>query len=156
MKNLPWEPSITGCHGRFYIRSTSSPTPSQPAALSDKYCCEGRRSGLLPGISGLSLIHILEASTFYEKTGNGEHDSCMAGWVANAEPDNTYRPLFTSVNAGAGGNRSFYRNPEVDALVDDAAINRDKDAVAKDYQTVLQTLSDDAVWLPLYLSLIHI
>lgn len=95
-------------------------------------------------------IEQMEASTFYEKTGNGEHDACMAGWVANAEPDNTYRPLFTSVNAGPGGNRSFYRNPEVDALVDDAATNRDKDAVAKDYQTVLQTLSDDAVWVPLY------
>ncbi|MDD3251596.1 MAG: ABC transporter substrate-binding protein [Lachnospiraceae bacterium] len=95
-------------------------------------------------------IEQMEASTFYERTGNGEHDACMAGWVANAEPDNTYRPLFTSANAGAGGNRSFYKNPEVDALVDDAATNRDKDAVAKDYQTVLETISADAIWTPLY------
>lgn len=95
-------------------------------------------------------IEQMEASTFYEKTGNGEHDACLAGWVANAEPDNTYRPLFTSERAGAGGNRSFYKNPEVDALVDDAAVNRDKAAVQKDYETILKTISDDAVWVPLY------
>lgn len=95
-------------------------------------------------------IEQMEASTFYEKTGNSEHDSCIAGWVANAEPDNTYRPLFTSGNAGAGGNRSFYKNPEIDKLVDDAATNSDKAAVQKDYETILKTLSDEAVWVPLY------
>lgn len=95
-------------------------------------------------------IEQMEASTFYEKTGNSEHDSCIAGWVANAEPDNTYRPLFTSGNAGAGGNRSFYMNPEVDKLVDDAAVNSDKAAVQKDYETILKTVSDDAVWVPLF------
>ena len=95
-------------------------------------------------------IEQMEASTFYERTGKGEHDSCIAGWVANAEPDNTYRPLFISANAGAGGNRSFYKNPEVDKLVDDAAVNRDPAAVQKDYETILQTVSDDAIWVPLY------
>ncbi len=95
-------------------------------------------------------IEQMEASTFYEKTGNGEHDSCLAGWVANAEPDNTYRPLFVSADTGAGGNRSYYKNPEVDKLVDDASVNLDKAAVQKDYETILKTLSDDAVWVPLY------
>lgn len=95
-------------------------------------------------------IEQMEASTFYERTGNGEHEACMAGWVANAEPDNTYRPLFTSEKAGAGGNRSFYKNPEVDALVDDAATNPDPAKVQEDYETILKTLSEDAVWVPLY------
>lgn len=95
-------------------------------------------------------IEQMEASTFYERTGNGEHDACLAGWVANAEPDNTYRPLFTSEKAGAGGNRSFYKNPEVDALVDDAAVNPDKAKVQEDYETILKILSEDAVWVPLY------
>ncbi|MGN0159734.1 MAG: ABC transporter substrate-binding protein [Brotaphodocola sp.] len=95
-------------------------------------------------------IEQMEASTFYEKTGNGEHDSCLAGWVANAEPDNTYRPLFTSSRAGAGGNRAFYMNPEVDALVDDAATNRDAAAVQKDYEEITKIISEDAIWVPLY------
>ncbi len=95
-------------------------------------------------------IEQMESSTFYDKTGKGEHEACMSGWVANAEPDNTYRPLFTSEKAGAGGNRAWYMNPEVDKLVDDAAVNPDKAAVQKDYETVLQTLSEDAVWVPLY------
>lgn len=95
-------------------------------------------------------IEQMEASTFYDRTGKGEHAACMSGWVANAEPDNTYRPLFTSEKAGPGGNRSFYKNPEVDALVDDAAVNLDKDKVAEDYKTVLKTISEDAIWAPLY------
>ncbi len=95
-------------------------------------------------------IDQMEASTFYEKTGNGEHDACLSGWVANAEPDNTYRPLFTSEKAGPGGNRSFYKNPEVDKLVDDAATNRDAAAIQKDYETITRTISEDAIWVPLY------
>lgn len=95
-------------------------------------------------------IEQMESATFFEKTGKGEHDACLTGWVANAEPDNTYRPLFTSANVGDGGNRAFYQNPEVDKLVDDAATNSDKAAVQKDYETILQTVSDDAIWVPLF------
>ena len=95
-------------------------------------------------------IEPMEGSTFFEKTGKGEHEACLAGWVANAEPDNTYRPLFTSEKAGPGGNRSFYKNEEVDKLVDDAAVNPDKATVQKDYEEILRILSEDAVWVPLY------
>lgn len=96
-------------------------------------------------------IEQMESSTFYEKTGKGEHDACMAGWVANAEPDNTYRPLFTSSKAGPGGNRTFYKNPEVDTLVDDASTNRDKAKVEQDYKDILKIVSEDAIWCPLYM-----
>lgn len=95
-------------------------------------------------------IEMMESATFFEKTGNGEHNACMTGWVANAEPDNTYRPLFTSANVGSGGNRAFYVNEEVDKLVDDAATNRDAAAVQKDYEKILEIVSGDAVWVPLY------
>lgn len=95
-------------------------------------------------------IEQMEASTYYERTGKGEHDAFLGGWVANAEPDNTYRPLLTSEKAGPGGNRSFYKNPEVDALVDDAATNRDKDQVAEDYKQITAIASGDAIWCPLY------
>lgn len=95
-------------------------------------------------------IEQMEASTFFERTGKGEQDACMTGWVANAEPDNTYRPLFTSEKAGAGGNRAFYKNPVVDALIDDAASNSDKAAVEKNYREVQKILSEDAIWVPLY------
>ena len=104
----------------------------------------------LANIGVTMKIEQMEGSTFFEKTANGEHEACLAGWVANAEPDNTYRPLFTSEKAGPGGNRSFYKNEEVDKLVDDAAVNPDKAAVQKDYEEVLRILSEDAVWVPLY------
>ena len=95
-------------------------------------------------------IEQMESSTFYERTGNGEHDACMQGWAENAEPDNTYRPLFMSKNAGAGGNRAFYKNPEVDALIDDAATNRDAAKIDEDYKKITEIVSEDAIWVPLY------
>ena len=95
-------------------------------------------------------IEQMEASTFYERVGKGEHDACMQGWAQNAEPDNTYRPLFTSQSAGPGGNRAFYKNPEVDALIDDAATNRDPAKIDEDYKKVTEIVSDDAIWVPLY------
>ena len=55
-----------------------------------------------------------------------------------------------SKNAGAGGNRAFYKNPEVDALIDDAATNRDAAKVDEDYKKITEIVSDDAIWVPLY------
>lgn len=95
-------------------------------------------------------IEQVETSVFYEKTGSGEHDACLSGWAANAEPDNTFRPLFTSEKVDKGGNYSFYMNPVVDALVDDAAVNRDAAVVKKDYASIQKLVSEDAIWVPLY------
>lgn len=94
-------------------------------------------------------IEMMESATFYERTGKGEHQAAISGWIANAEPDNTYRPLFTSYSVGDGGNRSFYSNPEVDALVDDAAVNPDPAAVSADHKQILEILVNDAIWVPL-------
>ena len=94
-------------------------------------------------------IEMMESATFYERTGKGEHQAALSGWIANAEPDNTYRPLFTSYSMGDGGNRSFYSNPQVDALVDDAAVNSDPAAVSADHKQILELLVNDAIWVPL-------
>ena len=50
---------------------------------------------------------------------------------------------------GDGGNRSFYSNPQVDALVDDAAVNSDPAAVSADHKQILELLVNDAIWVPL-------
>lgn len=92
-------------------------------------------------------IEQMEASTFYEKCGNGENEAYMAGWIANAEPDNTYRALWTD---DGGNNYSHYSNQTVNELVNVAATSLDKDEVENAYKTVLATISDDAVWCPLY------
>ena len=95
-------------------------------------------------------IEQMESATFFEKINKGEHDICISGWVPNAEPDNTYRPLFMSEKAGPGGNRTFYKNPEVDKLVDEAAVSLDQAVVDTDRSKVLEIVSEDAIWVPLF------
>ncbi len=92
-------------------------------------------------------IESMEASTFYEKCGAGEQQAYFAGWVANAEPDNTYRALWTD---DGGNNYSHYSNPTVNDLVNVSATSLDKAEVENAFKTVLATISDDAVWCPLY------
>jgi peptide/nickel transport system substrate-binding protein len=92
-------------------------------------------------------IESMESSTFYEICGAGDQQAFFSGWVANAEPDNTYRALWT--NEG-GNNYSHYNNDTVNGLVNVAATSIDKAEVENAYKTVLATISDDAVWCPLY------
>ncbi|ONI42098.1 hypothetical protein AN396_02405 [Candidatus Epulonipiscium fishelsonii] len=94
-------------------------------------------------------IEMMESSTFFDKTGKGDHDACMTGWSANADPDNTFRPLFSSSTVGDGGNRCFYRNEEVDALIDVAATNPDPAAVVDAQTKMFEIFTEDALWVPL-------
>ncbi len=100
---------------------------------------------------GVTLrIEQMDSGVFYDKTGTGEHDMALTGWVANAEPDNTFRPLFHSSNIGSGGNRSFYVNDTVDALIDEAAITQEMDKRLENYAEVLRVVTDDAIFAPFY------
>lgn len=44
----------------------------------------------------------------------------------------------------------MYKNPEVDALIDDAVTNRDAAQVEEDYKEIQRIVSEDAIWTPLY------
>lgn len=95
-------------------------------------------------------IEQIEFAAFLESVGNGDHEACMTGWAPNAEPDNSYRPLFKSENAGSGGNSAFYKNEKVDELVDAAAVSMDQDEVDSARGEILKIVSEDAIWVPLY------
>lgn len=95
-------------------------------------------------------INQVDSSVFFDLTGAGEHEALLSGWIANAEPDNTYRPLFHSSNVGAGGNRAFYTNDLVDDMIDAAAIEHDSEARFEMYDEILRIVSEDAIFAPLY------
>lgn len=100
---------------------------------------------------GITLkIEQMDSGVFYDKSGAGDHDMALTGWVANAEPDNTFRPLFHSSNVGAGGNRAFYVNSTVDALIDEAAVTQEMDKRLENYAEVLRIVTDDAIFAPFY------
>jgi len=85
-------------------------------------------------------IDSMDAGVFYEKAGEGAHEIGVSGWMANAEPDNTFRPLFHSADSGAGGNYSFHSFADVDALIDEAAKTQDMDKRMENYSKVLKKL----------------
>jgi peptide/nickel transport system substrate-binding protein/oligopeptide transport system substrate-binding protein len=72
-------------------------------------------------------------------------------WIADyPDPENFLTVLFHSRNVGAAGNTSRYRNPRIDALLDEADAMAPGTARDRRYHQVEQTLLDDAVWVSLY------
>jgi len=61
----------------------------------------------------------LEWSAYKEALNKGEADMFWISWWADyPDPENFLFPLFHSRNHGAGGNRSWYTNHEVDTLIE--------------------------------------
>ncbi|MCG1010239.1 glutathione ABC transporter substrate-binding protein [Salinicoccus sp. ID82-1] len=90
-------------------------------------------------------IEQVEWGAYLEMTGNGEHDMFILGWSnSTGDPDNGISPLFHSSMVGAEGNRSFYQNEELDALLDEGKRESDPEAREEIYQQAQQILVDDA------------
>lgn len=90
-------------------------------------------------------IEVLEWGAYLEKTAAGEHDMFILGW-SNSTGDADYGlyALFHSSQHGDPGNRSFYSNADVDALLDAGRREADPAAREKIYKDVVQKISDDS------------
>ena len=90
-------------------------------------------------------IEVMEFGAYLEQTAAGEHDMFILGW-SNPTGDADYGmyALFHSSQHGNPGNRSFYTNEEVDALLDEGRREADPDARAALYAEAGQILTDDA------------
>lgn len=128
-------------------------TESNPLTFDLAVCDESNKKGATVVQANLNAIGVqmevksMESGALYEDAQKGNLDACYIGWGSLADPGTTYDGIFYSSGAS---NYAHYNNPTVDALIDDARSNTDPNAVAKDHQTVLQTLNDDAMWVPLY------
>ena len=90
-------------------------------------------------------IEVMEFGAYLDQTAAGEHDMFILGW-SNPTGDADYGmyALFHSSQKGNPGNRSFYENPEVDALLDEGRREADPAAREEIYADVAQLLTDDA------------
>lgn len=90
-------------------------------------------------------IEVLEFGAYLDQTAAGEHDMFILGY-SNPTGDADYQMygLFHTDQIGNPGNRSFYSNPEVDALLDDGRRSTDPAEREEIYAETAQILTDEA------------
>ena len=93
-------------------------------------------------------IQLMEWGAYLDYTARGDHDMFILGWVTvTGDPDYGLSALFHSDNFGAAGNRTFYRNPRVDQLLDQGRQETDRARREQIYQEVQQIIRDDTPWI---------
>ncbi|WAC06697.1 MAG: ABC transporter substrate-binding protein [Thermodesulfobacteriota bacterium] len=87
----------------------------------------------------------LEWSSFKEAVARGKAQAFWLSWWADyPDAENFLFPLFHSSNWGAGGNRSFYKNPAVDLLIEKAQQEPDLAARIHLFHEAEETIINDA------------
>lgn len=90
-------------------------------------------------------VEQVEWGAYLAATGAGEHDMFILGWSnSTGDPDNGISPLFHSDNIGDTGNRSFYSNPELDSILEEARQSAEESEREQLYMEAQQILVDDA------------
>lgn len=96
-------------------------------------------------------IQLYEWGAFLDAINNGEHDMFLNSWSnATMDPDASTFPLFHSKNFGATGNRAFYSNPEVDAMIESAQAESDNAKRLGVYKDIQEKLNEEAPWVPVF------
>jgi peptide/nickel transport system substrate-binding protein len=94
---------------------------------------------------GIALdLRSYEAATFNADVRSGAFQIYSLRWIGGNEQPDIFSYAFSTANfSPAGGNRSHYSNPRLDALLDDAAQSPDTARRRADYVEAQQTLARD-------------
>lgn len=90
-----------------------------------------------------------EWGTYLEETGSGVHDMALLGWTGdNGDPDNFMNVLLASSTATPtdAQNIAYYKNPEVDELLQKGASTIDEDERRQAYMRAQEIIHEDAPW----------
>lgn len=97
-----------------------------------------------------------EWSAFKEAVSSGKVDAFFLDWLADyPDAENFLYPLFHSDNLGGGGNRVFFSDPEVDAMIDKASRAGTAEGSHDLYARVDSTVYAQAPWIYLYFPTSH-
>ncbi|MCX7832222.1 MAG: ABC transporter substrate-binding protein [Actinobacteria bacterium] len=92
----------------------------------------------------------LEWGTFLDKVMKGECDFFRMGWIADyPSMDNFLYPLFHSSEKG-NNNMTFYSNPEVDKLLEEARKETNEEKRHELYRQAEKKILEDAPLVPIY------
>lgn len=101
---------------------------------------------------GIALdIRSFEAATFFSDVTHGEFQVYSLRWLgANEDPDIFEYAFDTTRIIPNGGNRQFYSNPRVDALIAHASSEADQRARKRDYAEIQKILAEDLPYINLW------
>lgn len=92
-----------------------------------------------------------EWSAFKEAVSAGRVDAFFLDWFADyPNAENFISPLFHSRNVGGGGNRSFFSDPSVDRLIDEAGRKIGDEKCGEMYARIDSLIFEKAPWIYLY------
>jgi len=93
----------------------------------------------------------LEWTAYKQAVNDGLADMFLLSWYADyPDAENFLYPVFHSSNWGASGNRSFYRNPVFDSLIERAQREPDERKRAALYAQAETVVIDEAPWVFLW------
>jgi len=96
-------------------------------------------------------IKQLEWSAYKEAINKGEADMFYISWWADyPDPENFLFPLFHSSNFGPGGNRTRYKNPAVDSLIEKGQYTMDEKKRNIFYKKAEEMVVEDSPWVFLW------
>jgi peptide/nickel transport system substrate-binding protein len=98
---------------------------------------------------GITLtIEGVEWADYLDRTAAGEHDMFILGWVTvTGDADYGLFPLFHTDNLGAGGNRTFFSDPRLDALLEEGRSETDPNRRMEIYAEAQNLIRDEAAWV---------
>jgi peptide/nickel transport system substrate-binding protein len=101
---------------------------------------------------GIALdIRTFEFATFFSDITRGEYQLHSLRWVGGNEDPDIFEYVFHSSKfTPHGANRTFYANPQVDALIDQARGELDMDTRKQLYAEIQRLLADDEPYLNLW------
>ncbi len=108
--------------------------------------------------AGLNVtIRQLEWSAYKEALIKGEeHLFWLSWWADYPDPENFLYPLFHSSNMGAKGNRTMYKNPEVDSLIERGRSTVNPTLQAQYYKKAEELIMKDLPVIPFWHKKEHI
>ena len=96
-------------------------------------------------------IEILEWSAYLTRTAAGEHDMFILGWVAvTGDADYGMYALFHSSQFGEAGNRTFYKNADLDRFLDEGRTSPDPEKRRQAYFAAQEIVMNQAPWVFMY------
>ena len=104
--------------------------------------------GDLRNISVKTDLNFMEWATYIDAMENNKLNLFRVGWVYDyPDPDSLIFTLLHSSQRGASGNFAWYRNREVDKLIEDARRTFDQNKRRALYWQIEQMVLDDAPWI---------